>query len=284
MDVSRWADERLSSLEPSDDWRPDAAAAFARLERREAPVRRKWWLWATLSATAAAACAVLLLVSTPSACANPLGCSQTAAPPHGSQAPVRVDGGARNTGEVQVDVKAVTAGHKPAFKESGSQTAPVTCELYTDYECPHCAAFYLETLPQFATRYVETGRVRLIHRDFPLAHHKYARRAALYADAAGEAGYYDAVARKLFRTQLVWSTDGDIDAQVAKVVPPAAMEKVRELVRYDSVSASVEADEAAAREKHVARTPTLLCNGQTIGPDLSFPQIEAQLDPLVTQR
>jgi protein-disulfide isomerase len=282
MDVSRWADERLSSLEPSNEWRPDASAAFARLRRREAPVRRKWWLWATLSATAATACAVVLLVSTPSACANPLGCSQSAAPVHGS--PVPIQGPPVQVPIQMSHIKAKEAEHEPTFKESGSQTAPVTCELYTDYECPHCAAFYLETLPQFATRYVETGKVRLIHRDFPLPQHKYARRAALYADAAGEAGYYDAVARKLFRTQIVWSTDGDIDGQVAKVVPPAAMEKVRELVRYDSVSDSVEADEAAAREKHVARTPTLLCNGQTIGPDLSFPQIEAQLDPLVAQR
>jgi len=44
----------------------------------------------------------------------------------------------------------------------------VTCELYSDYECPHCAIFYLETMPQLAARYVETGKVRLIHRDFTL--------------------------------------------------------------------------------------------------------------------
>jgi protein-disulfide isomerase len=46
----------------------------------------------------------------------------------------------------------------------------------------------------------------------------------------------------------------------------------------------VKVDEARARQKHIDRTPTLLCNGQTIGPNLSFPQIEAQIDPLVMQR
>jgi protein-disulfide isomerase len=278
MDVSRWADERLSSLEPPGDWRPDSSAAFARLQRRETPARRRWWLWATLSATAAAACAVLLLVSTPSACANPLGCSPSSQAAHVAPVPVRV-----NPAAPTFDVR--TPGRKQSFKESGSQTAPVTCEVYTDYECPHCATFYFETLPQLTARYVEPGKVRLIHRDFPLSHHKYARLAALYADAAGQAGYYDAVARKLFRTQAVWSTDGDIDGQVAKVVPAAAMEKVRAQVRDDAlVETSVAADEAQAREKHIERTPTLLCNGQTIGPNLSFPQIEAQLDPMVMQR
>jgi hypothetical protein len=46
----------------------------------------------------------------------------------------------------------------------------------------------------------------------------------------------------------------------------------------------VKADEAEARQKHVDRTPTLLCNGRIIGPSLSFLQIEAQIDPLVAQR
>ena len=122
----------------------------------------------------------------------------------------------------------------------------------------------------------------MIHRDLPLASHRYARLAARYADAAGQAGYYHDVASRLYRTQVVWSTDGDVDSQVAKVAPPAVMEKVRSQVKDDSsVENSVKADEAAARQKHVDRTPTLICNGRIIGPDLAFPQIEAQIDPLL---
>jgi len=281
MDVNRWVDERLSSLDPAGDWQPDSSAAFARLRQREAPARRKWWLWATLSATAAAGCAVLLLVSAPPACANPLGCSPSAPTARVQPAPTphRIEPSA------PAAIVAEVPKSQPAFKESGSASAPVTCELYTDYECPHCAAFFLETMPQVAARYVETGKVRIVHRDFPLGRHRYARLAALYADAAGQAGYYQAVANKLFRTQAVWSVDGDIDAQVARVVPAAAMAKVRAQVRGDaSLESTVAADEAHARENHIDRTPALLCNGRVIGPDLSFPQVEAQLDPMVGQR
>ena len=298
MDVNRWVDERLSSLDPSGDWQPDSSAALARLRRRDAPTRRRWWLWAALSATAAAVCAAVLLVSTPSACANPLGCSTTGPSEHARPAPTAVV----TPGPAPVRIApapaavlapapvriapapaaVVTPAPKTSFKESGSATAPVTCELYTDYECPHCATFFLETMPRVAARYVETGKVRLIHRDFPLARHRYARLAALYADAAGEEGYYRAVANRLFRTQAVWSADGDIDGQVAKVVPAAAMEKVRAQVRDDSSAGhAVAADEAQGREKHIDRTPALLCNGQAIGPDLSFSRIEASLDPMV---
>jgi protein-disulfide isomerase len=279
MDDNRWVNDRLSSLDPPTDWQPNSSAAFARLRRREKPVRRLW-LWATLSATAAAGCGVLLLVSTPSACANPLGCSQSAQSEHQRPAPAP-------TVSAAIPKPVPARPHvavPPSFKESGSATAPITCEVYTDYECPHCAAFYLETLPQVTTRYVEKGKVRLIHRDFPLPQHRFARVAALYADAAGEAGYYDAVAGKLFRTQLVWSGDGNVDAQVSTVVPPAAMEKVRAEAREDSAAGkSVAADEAQARDKHIERTPAMLCNGQTIGPDLSFKQIESQLDALSSQ-
>jgi len=268
-DVNRWVDERLSSLDPPADWRPDSSAAFARLRRLHAPARRRWWLWASLSAAAAAAaaCAVLLLVSTPSACANPLGCRPL---------PAAV---------VSAPPLVIARAPQTNFKESGSPTAPVTCELYTDYECSHCADFYLRTVPLLSARYVDSGKVRLIHRDLPLENHRYARLAALYADAAGESGYYRDVTNRLYRTEGTWSADGDIDGQVAKVVPLAIMEKVRSQVRDDSsVENSVKADEAEARQKHIDRTPTLLCNGQAIGPNLSFPQIEAQIDPLVMQR
>jgi protein-disulfide isomerase len=276
MDTSRWVDERLSSLEPPADWRPDPSAAFAGLQRRTAPARRRWWLWATLSAGAAAACAVLLLVTAPSACANPLGCNSSG-PPTPRKETLRIDP-SRTTG---VDMRPRQAN----FKESGSPTAPVTCELYTDYECPHCAVFSLETLPQFTARYVDTGKVRLIHRDFPLPRHRYARLAARYANAAGELGYYRAAADKLYRTQLLWSVDGDVDGQVAHAVPPAAMRQVRALVRDDSAAEkSVSADEAKARENRIDRTPTLICNGQVIGPNLNIGTIEASIDPLLAQR
>jgi protein-disulfide isomerase len=274
---SRWVDERLSSLAPSDSWTPDSAAAFARLRRREVPRRNAWWLWGTASATVAVACAILMLVSTPTACANPLGCAPGRPPSPAPPKPVSV-AVAIPAGDVKPAVKA-------SYKESGAPSAKVTCELYTDYECPFCATFYLDTLPKLAERYVETGKVRLIHRDFPLPRHKYSRLAARYANAAGEAGYYQAVANKLFRTQEVWSGDGNIEAQVARAVPAAAMAKVRAGVREDSTAEeSVKADERLAHDNRIARTPTLLCNGHTIGPDLSIAQIEAQLDPLVGQR
>jgi protein-disulfide isomerase len=281
-DVNRWVDERLSSLDPPGNWHPDSSAALARLRRREMPRRRLWWLWATLSATAAAACAVLLLLSTPPACADPLGCSQPAHPRSAQPVPSPAPEPAPTAIPVVAPSYATVPAAKTSFKESGSPSAKVVCDLYTDYECPYCATFYLETVPQLAARYLDTGKVRLIHRDFPLAHHHYARLAALYANAAGEVGYYREASTKLFRTQEVWSADGDVDGQVAQAIPRPAMEKVRALVKNGAaLEDSVRADEALARENHVERTPTLVCNRQALAGNLTFSRIQQYLDPLV---
>lgn len=71
------------------------------------------------------------------------------------------------------------------FKEFGSPTAPITVEVYTDYECPACAVLYQQAIPMLVSQYVQTGKVKMLHRDFPLTQHPYARLAARFANAAG---------------------------------------------------------------------------------------------------
>ena len=48
------------------------------------------------------------------------------------------------------------------------------CETYTEYECPACAGFYRNVFPALEANYVRTGKLRVIHYDFPLPMHPYA--------------------------------------------------------------------------------------------------------------
>ena len=57
----------------------------------------------------------------------------------------------------------------------GSKNAPITMEVFEDFQCPACRNFYETTLKQVIDNYVNTGKVYLIHRDFPLEMHPYAR-------------------------------------------------------------------------------------------------------------
>ena len=154
------------------------------------------------------------------------------------------------------------------YKVLGSPTAPITCEIYSDYQCPPCARLYRETVPMLVSEFVQAGKLRLVRRDFPLtAVHPYAQLAAAYANAAGEVGDYDAAAARIFATQSVWSANGDLDSQLAQVLPPADMDKIRGLVRDPTGMEGYHEgrDRAIADQYAVLGTPTLvfLSNGHS---------------------
>lgn len=172
----------------------------------------------------------------------------------------------------------------PAFKESGTVMAPITIELYTDFQCPHCRAFYLEELPLLVNDFVKTGKVRLIHRDFPLPQFQFSKTAMHYANAAGQIGKYDAVSLQLFQSQPEWGQNGNVDAAVAKVLTPAEMEKVRDIIKTDKhLDDSVAQDVKMANETdHVMSTPALVIviKGQreTINGAPPYPSLKAYLE------
>ena len=61
-------------------------------------------------------------------------------------------------------------------------------EVFGDFQCPACRGFFETTVKQVIDDYVIPGKVYLIHRDFPLEMHPYARQAARLANAAAEFG------------------------------------------------------------------------------------------------
>lgn len=72
----------------------------------------------------------------------------------------------------------------------GDPKAPVTMIEFSDYQCPFCKRFKDETLGALKTKYIDTGKVKLVYRDFPLGIHPYAQKAAEAAECAGDQGKY----------------------------------------------------------------------------------------------
>lgn len=69
----------------------------------------------------------------------------------------------------------------------GNPNAPVTIVEFSDFQCSFCARFFMQTLPQIRSEYIDTGKVKLIYRDFPLnSLHPQATPAALAAECAKE--------------------------------------------------------------------------------------------------
>ena len=79
----------------------------------------------------------------------------------------------------------------PTFQKTiGNPNAPITMEVFGDFQCPACRGFFEGTVKQVIDDYVIPGKVYLIHRDFPLEMHPYARQAARLANAAAEFGQF----------------------------------------------------------------------------------------------
>ena len=71
----------------------------------------------------------------------------------------------------------------------GNKDAPVTIIEFSDYQCPFCRKFWTETLPSIKTEYIDTGKAKLVYRDFPLTSiHPAAQPAAEAAECVREKG------------------------------------------------------------------------------------------------
>ncbi len=76
-------------------------------------------------------------------------------------------------------------------------------EVFSDYECPSCRSLYENTLRPMINDYVASGKVYLIHRDFPLPMHKYGYEAARWINAAARVGQFQNVEAALYDNQTL---------------------------------------------------------------------------------
>ena len=132
-------------------------------------------------------------------------------------------------------------------------------EIFGDFECPACRDFFETTVKQVIDDYVVPGKVYLIHRDFPLDMHPYARQAARLANAAAEFGQFEAIERALYDHQDEWSTKGNIDEVIASTSLPRNSKNSRpfESQHISEINASIERDRAMGMQRNVNQTPTI---------------------------
>ena len=102
----------------------------------------------------------------------------------------------------------------------GKADAPITIVEYASLTCPHCARFHKETLPKLKTAYIDTGKAKLIFRDFPFD--GLALRAAALARCAPQERYF-AVLDTLFQQQETWSRAKDPLAAIGNIGKLAGM-------------------------------------------------------------
>ena len=78
----------------------------------------------------------------------------------------------------------------PGDRSLGRSDAPVTLVEYTDYQCPFCRQFHITAFEEIKQNYIDTGKLRYVSRNFPLAMHENARGAAVAGRCAADQGQF----------------------------------------------------------------------------------------------
>ena len=88
----------------------------------------------------------------------------------------------------------------------GNPNAPITIIEFSDFQCPFCARFHVETFPSIMNEYIDKGQVKLVFRDFPIQSiHPNALPASVASECANEQGKFKEMHDKLFENQKKWS-------------------------------------------------------------------------------
>lgn len=170
--------------------------------------------------------------------------------------------GLRNQASVQTHLRAPEA---PVFQiatddqpEKGNPSALVTLIEFTDYECPSCAQTQ-PVIDRIAAEYAD--RVRIVVRDFPLAQHKHAFKAAEAAEAAREQGKYWEYVSVLFRNQSALTID-----RLKEYAGHLGLDRARFDAALDSgkFAEKVRRDMQEAMRLGVNSTPTIFVNGKRV--------------------
>lgn len=163
----------------------------------------------------------------------------------------------------------------------GSADAKVTIVEYASTTCSHCARFHNEVFPELKAKYVETGKVRFIFRNFILNPLDTAASMLSYCGPAERRG---AFLEFLFRQQEKWAfTNTPLDAllQAARQAGFTQESFNACLQRQDLYGALNATKDKAADGFKVNSTPTLIINGQVHRGALSMPELDRILQPLV---
>lgn len=161
----------------------------------------------------------------------------------------------------------------------GKADAPVTIIEYASMTCGHCAAFHNEGMPHLKAKYIDTGKVRYILREFPLDPVAYA--AALLARCAGESRFH-AVVDLLFKQQRTWAFSDKPEAALFETVKQAGFtqDAFNACLQDQAAYASLQKErQRGSQQFGIDSTPTFFINGRIQRGAMSPDQIDKALEP-----
>jgi protein-disulfide isomerase len=160
----------------------------------------------------------------------------------------------------------------------GEANAPVTIIEYASMTCPHCAHFHETTYPELKKKYIDTGKVRFIFREFPLD--QLAAAAFMLARCGNKDRYFPMI-EILFQQQRDWVVQRPLQPLMA-ITKQAGMseQEFNECLKNQQVLDGIEeVRQRAAQKFNVQSTPTFFINGKLFRGAVTMTELEKEMAP-----
>jgi protein-disulfide isomerase len=173
-------------------------------------------------------------------------------------------------------------GQKPIVE--GKADSPVRAVIYEDLQCPDCAAFERMMVEKLLPQY--GGKVAFVHRDFPLAKHVWARRAAIaarfFADRSPELGLEY---RRYTMANQPATNDGNFNVKLAGFAKAHDIQPETAIAALSNAHYAelVEQDYQDGVSRGVVHTPTVFVNGSPFVETFTFEEISKGIDQALAE-
>jgi len=159
----------------------------------------------------------------------------------------------------------------------GSPDAPVTIVEYASMTCPHCAHFHETAFPELKKKYIDTGKVRFIFREFPLD--SLALAGSMLARCAGTDRFFPMI-ETLFAQQKEWVVQKPLQPMLSLARQAGfSQQSFDECLANQDMQAGIEETRTRAMKLGVNSTPTFFINGKIFRGGLTTEELDKQLAP-----
>jgi protein-disulfide isomerase len=158
----------------------------------------------------------------------------------------------------------------------GSESAPVTIIEYASMTCPHCAAFEVQVFPKLKEKYIDTGKVRYIMREYPLD--RLAAAAFMLARCAGPEKYNPMI-ETLFQEQQKWAVRDPIPPLLAIAKQAGFNQQSFDACINDTalLNKIQQVRDRATTKFKVEATPTFYINGEKYSGEISIEELDKKI-------
>jgi protein-disulfide isomerase len=165
----------------------------------------------------------------------------------------------------------------------GPAKAPVTVVEYASMTCPHCAAFEQNVLPMLRLKYIDTGKVRFVFREFPLDINAAAASMLARCIAGDDTEKFYATISLLFKQQDQLVTQALVTLRlIGKQAAGMDEQAVEACEKNQAQLDKIAADQKFAFETlKVDATPTFFVNGEKVKGAMSFEELDAKIKSLL---